>query len=443
MPPTPAARRPAFGVGLVERSALVVAGILALQLLVSLGGVAIIQRETLREDHARRVAELLVVSARTHQLARTTGGDAGATMTTSYLKARIDPARPAVQPAGADADAIRGAIVRWEPQLGRSDLTLWTRSDPAGGTALHGVMRLDDGQWLSFQSTAQERFWPAGGHIALLAALSAALCLAGSFLILRHLGRPLRRLTDAASRLGRQPHGPVAIEGPAELRQLSAVFNEMQDRISGLLEDQRSIMQAISHDMRTPLTRLQLAAEFVEPDDARDMLVTNITELNDLLKSLNAYLQAAHQHSEVEATDLPRLIQEVLQRWGRTARYRGPKTLTVQAHRTALREALVSLVENAVRHGGGAEVELVATGRGPVRIDVRDHGPGMAPEDLAHVFEPFFRADKARARNTAGFGLGVPTAARLLRRFGGDLAIVNAADGGLLVSIQPPLAHTS
>lgn len=79
--------------------------------------------------------------------------------------------------------------------------------------------------------------------------------------------------------------------------------------------------------------------------------------------------------------------------------------------------------------------------RGEVRIDVRDHGPGMAPDDLAHVFEPFFRADTARARDTAGFGLGVPTAARLLRRFGGDLAIVNASDGGLLVSIRPPLAH--
>lgn len=441
MSESPAARLPSIAVGLIERSALVVVGILALQLVVSLCCFAIIQRETLREDHARRVAELLVVSARTHQLAQAAGGDAGATMTTSYLKARVSPRAPPIDKADAEADAIRRAVVRWEPQLARSDLALWTRADPAGGIALHGAMRLDDGQWLSFQSTAQERFWPSAGRIALLTALFAGLCLAGSFLILRHLGRPLRRLTAAASRLGREPHGPVAVEGPAELRKLSEVFNEMQDRISSLIEDQRSVMQAISHDMRTPLARLQLAADYVQPDDARDILVTNITELDDLLKSLNAYLEAAHRPSEVEATDLPRLIREVLQRWGRTARYRGPRALAVQAHGTALREALSRLVENAVRHGGGAEVELVVTGPGQVRIDVRDHGPGMAPDDLAHVFEPFFRADTARARDTAGFGLGVPTAARLLRRFGGDLAIVNASDGGLLVSIRPPLAH--
>jgi signal transduction histidine kinase len=435
-----AASMPRRAIGLIDRSVLVVAGILALQLVVSLSFYALIQRDTLREDHARRVAELLIVSQRAHALAQAAGGDAGTLMSTSYLQARVTPRPPATPASDPEAEAIRRAMVRWEPQLGRVELALWTRAGQAGGSDLHGVMRLADDTWLSFRSTGQERYWPPAGRIALMTALIAVLCLAGSFLVLRQFGKPLRRLTAAAAALGRRPHASVAIEGSAEVRELGRAFNEMQDRISGLIEDQRRAMEAISHDMRTPLARLQLAAEFVKPADARQLVVANVTELDALLKSLSAYLQAQHQESEVEPTDLAGLIREVLSPWGKAARYHGPRSLTLPAQRTALREALVRLVENGVRHGGGAEVRLIAGPDGSPRIEVRDHGPGMSPEDLAHVFEPFFRADGARARNTAGFGLGVPTATRLLRRFGGDLEIANAPDGGLVVSIHPPLA---
>ncbi|MEW5684690.1 MAG: ATP-binding protein [Pseudomonadota bacterium] len=440
MMPTPAAiSRRAFG--LIDRSLLVVAGILALQVVVSLFFYALIQRDSLREDHARRVAELLIVSQRAHQTGDAPGGDVGRLMSSSYLQARVERRPPTVvgRPDAA-AEAIRRAMVRWEPSLGHAQLSLWTRDDRQGGSDLHGVMRLSDDAWLTFRSTGQSRYWPTAGRIALMTVLFATLSLAASFVILRQFGKPLRRLTEAAGALGRRRHASVAVEGPAEVRALGRAFNEMQDRIAGLIEDQRRAMEAISHDMRTPLARLQLAAEFVKPADARELVVANVTELDALLKSLSAYLHAQHQESDVEPTDLPGLIREVLSPWGPAARYQGPKSLTLPAHRTALREALVRLVENAVRHGGGAEVRLVAAKNGAPRIEVRDHGPGMSPEDLEHVFEPFFRADGARARNTAGFGLGVPTATRLLRRFGGDLEIANAPDGGLVVSIQPPLA---
>ena len=426
--------------GLIDRSVLVVAGILALQLVVSLACYAVLQRETLREDHARRVAELLVVSQRTHDLAKMSGGDAGALMTTTYLEASVLPQPPPIRAANKEAQALRRAIVRWEPQLGRADLSLWVLPGAGGSADVHGAMRLADGQWLRFRSTGQERFWPPAGRIALFTAIVAVLSFTAAFAVLRHLGKPLRRLTAAASALGRRPHVSVAVEGPAEVRELGQAFNEMQHRITDLIDDQRRTMQAISHDMRTPLARLRLAAEFVKPHDARKLVVDNVVELDGLLSSLNAYLLAQHQASELEDTDLPALIREVLAPWGPAAAYRGPAMLNAPAYRTALREALARLVENAVRHGGGAEVALVTGPDQGVRIVVRDHGPGMAPEDLAHVFEPFFRADQARARNTAGFGLGVPTATRLLRRFGGDLDIENAPDGGLMVSIKPPLA---
>lgn len=416
---------------------LVVAAILALQLAASLSFYALIDREALREDHARRVAELLVVSRRVHGQGGPT--DVGRLMSTSYLDARVLHAPPRLPEPDGAAAAIRRAMLRWEPSLSQAELSLWTRRDRAGRADLLGVMRLDERTWLSFRSRDDAKVWPLAVRVALTSVLFAGLSLGFAYFVLRQLGRPLRRLADAARAIGRQPNAPVAVEGTAELRDLGRAFNEMQDRIGGLIEDQARAMEAISHDLRTPLARLQLAAEFVEPADARELIAGNVEELDGMLASLSAWLRAQHQPSAVETADLAGLARDAAARWGEAAAYRGPETLDAQVHRSALEEALRRLVENGVRHGGRAEVRLATDAGGPV-IEIRDFGPGMKAADLAHVFEPFFRADDARARDTAGFGLGIPTAARLLRRFGGELSIGNAPDGGLLVTVRPPLA---
>jgi signal transduction histidine kinase len=199
-------------------------------------------------------------------------------------------------------------------------------------------------------------------------------------------------------------------------------------------------MEALSHDLRTPLSRLKLASDFVEPPEMRTLVSDNVDELGDMLKSLSAWLRAQHEASTAEEVDLPGLVRQVLARWPDGAvRYEGPKTLTLQAHRGPLEQALIRLVDNAVRFGGRATVRLVddADGR---RLEVLDEGPGLSAENLARIYEPFFRGDAARARDTGGFGLGIPTAERLLKRFGGRLAIVNRPEGGLRACIWPPLA---
>lgn len=423
--------------GLVGRSMLVVAAILLLQLAVSLFFYARIDREALNEDHARRVAELLVVGRRVHADGAA-GRDAGRIMTTRYLDAAVVERAPRPT-AGADTEAvgIRDAIVRWEPELARAELSLWRERNGAGGHDLAGAVRLDDGRWLSFRSRDFARGWPMALRVALMTVLFAGFGLAFAAFVLSQLGRPLRALAAAARAFGHGPHAPVSVEGSAELRDVGRAFNEMQDRISGLIEDQARSMEAISHDLRTPLSRLRLAADYIEPQDIRGLVAGDVDELDQMLSSLSAWLRAQHEGSVAEEVDLAEIARTAAACFGAEASYRGPARLPFVTHRRPLEEALKRLVDNAVRFGGGAEVTLDAATPAP-RILVRDRGPGMAPEDLAQIYEPFFRADAARARDTTGFGLGVPTAARLLTRFGGGLQIANASDQGLLATVTPP-----
>lgn len=423
--------------GLVGRSTLVVGAILVLQLAVSLSFYARIDREALNEDHARRVAELLVVGRRVHA-GSAADADAGRIMTTRYLDAAVvaRPPRPPREPEAA-AERIRQEVLRWEPELAGADLALWRERGAAGGQDLVGALRLEDGRWLSFRSRDFARAWPMAVRVALMTVLFAGFGLAFAAFVMTQLGRPLRALAEAARAVGRGPKVPVSVEGTADLREVGRAFNEMQERIGGLIEDQARSMEAISHDLRTPLSRLQLAAQYVEPQDIRELVEGNVRELDLMLASLSAWLRAQHETSAPEEVDLAALARAGADAFGGRASYRGPARLPAVTHRRPLEEALRRMIDNAVRFGGGAEVILETGGPGP-RILVRDHGAGMTPEDLAQIYEPFFRADKARARDTGGFGLGVPTAARLLTRFGGGLAIANAPDGGLLATVTPP-----
>ncbi len=421
--------------GLVGRSMVVVGVILLLQLAVSLSFYARIDREALNEDHARRVAELLVVGRRLHA-AGAADADAGRIMSTRYLQASVVAAPPRSPRAPeAAAERIRQEVLRWEPELADADLTLWRERQTSGRRDLVGALRLEDGRWLSFRSRDFARAWPMAVRVALMTVLFAGFGLAFAAFFMAQLGRPLRALAEAARAIGHGPKVAVSVEGTADLREVGRAFNEMQDRIGALIEDQARSMEAISHDLRTPLSRLQLAAQYVEPEDIRELVEANVRELDLMLASLGAWLRAQHETSVPEEVDLAALARTTAEAFG--ASYAGPAALTIVTHRRALEEALRRMIDNAVRFGGGAEVILEPAEPAP-QILVRDHGAGMTPEDLAQIYEPFFRADKARARDTGGFGLGVPTAARLLTRFGGGLSIANAPDGGLLVTVTPP-----
>ncbi|HEY9236971.1 MULTISPECIES: ATP-binding protein [Phenylobacterium] len=425
---------------LIGRTTLIVAAVAIVQAIVSIGFYAAIDRQDQREDHARRIAELLVVGGRAQAAGGGLNAATDAVMTTRHLEAAVSPARPdwpTIQ--DATAEAIARQVIQWEPSLDGRSLRLWTERNPGGGDDLVGAMRLADGQWLTFRSRDVPRSWPIALRATVITLLVALLSLGLAIYALGALGRPLRRLAVAAHEFGEGRRAPVAIQGPADLRDLGRAFNNMQTRIGGLIEDQARAMEAISHDLGTPLSRLKIAADFIDCTDTRTIVVDNVDELNAMLESLRGYLRAQHQAAASEKVDLGRLLADLLVRWNGKAAYRGPDSLVVSTYRGPLEKAIVQLVDNAVRYGEEADVEVVEEPAG-VAIHIRDKGPGIPQDALERIYEPFFRVDTARSRDTGGLGLGIPTAQRLLRRFGGDLVIGNGPDGGLHVIIRAPVA---
>ncbi|WP_395444813.1 ATP-binding protein [Caulobacter sp. UC70_42] len=429
--------------GFVGRSIWVVVAVVLVQLGASVAFYSAIDRQTLREDHARRIGELLVVGERVAKLGE---ADFDKVMTSHYMEAKVAILPPEGSPVTrsrmAEANAIADYVRQWEPSLAARSLRLWSESRPEGGRDLVGVMGLEDGRWLTFRSRNFPRPWPIALRAVATTLVFSLACVALGAYALRQLGEPLRRLTEASRQVGAAPPSPIVIEGPNDIVELGRAFNDMQRRIAGLIEDQARAMEALSHDLRTPLARLTLAADYIEPDDIKTLVADNVGELDAMLRSLSDWLRAQHSSSTAEVVDLPSLIQGVTARWPEAARYEGGKALEITTHRGPLEQALIRLVDNAVRFGGQARVRLVAGGpEGPL-IEVLDQGPGLTADAMARIYEPFFRGDAARARDTGGFGLGIPTAERLINRFGGKLAIGNRDGGGVVARIWPPAAAT-
>jgi two-component system osmolarity sensor histidine kinase EnvZ len=411
--------------GFVGRSIWVVVAIVLLQLCASVAFYSAIDRQTLREDHARRIGELLVVGERVAKLGQ---ADFDKVMTSHYMEAEVVALPPEGPPVTrvqmAEAIAIADYVRQWEPILANRPLRLWSESRPEGGRDLVGVMGLEDGRWLTFRSRNFPRPWPIALRAVATTLVFSLACVALGAYALRQLGEPLRRLTQASRHVGESPPSPIVVEGPNDIVELGRAFNDMQRRIAGL---------------RTPLARMTLAADYIEPDDIKELVAANVGELDAMLKSLADWLRAQHSASTAEVVDLPSLIQGVTARWPDAVRYEGGKSLEVTTHRGPLEQALIRLVDNAVRFGGQASVRLVADGPDGPLIEVLDQGPGLTADAMARIYEPFFRGDAARARDTGGFGLGIPTAERLIKRFGGRLVIGNREGGGVSARIWPPL----
>lgn len=257
----------------------------------------------------------------------------------------------------------------------------------------------------------------------------------------RMVARPMRHLADAAARLGENiDEPPMAESGPEEARQAAQVFNRMQDRIRSQIETRGRFLAAVSHDLRTPLTRMKLRVEQLDgATPGRDKLQSDISEMAAMLDATLNYLRGESQSESWQLLDLQSLVETLVE----DARENGDdvtvsgqvRPLRVQP--MALRRCLGNLLENALRYGERAEIAL-AEMPGSVVIEIRDRGPGIPENRMAQVFEPFVRLEESRNRNTGGVGLGLAIAREAARRHGGELSLRNAADGGLIARLTLP-----
>lgn len=261
----------------------------------------------------------------------------------------------------------------------------------------------------------------------------------------RMIAKPMQQLANAASRLGENiDEPPMAEGGPAEARLAAQVFNRMQERIRSQLEARGRFLAAVSHDLRTPLTRMKLRVEQLASDaPGRDKLQDDIAEMATMLDATLNYLRGESQSEAWQLLDVQALAESIAE----DARENGDdvsvsgqaRPLRVQP--SALRRCLSNLVENAVRYGEKAVISLAEL-PGSLVIEIRDHGPGIPENRMAQVFEPFVRLEESRNRNTGGVGLGLAIAREAARRHGGDLTLRNAPEGGLVARLSLPRQET-
>ena len=252
----------------------------------------------------------------------------------------------------------------------------------------------------------------------------------------RWLSRPMHRLATAAQELGRDiDRPPLPEDGTLECRDASRVFNQMQARIRQQLAERDRFVAAVSHDLRTPLTRLRLRTECLDDSHAQQLFRRDIAEMDAMIASTLDYLRGVAGAEAWVLLDVQALVDSMADdqlAMGHRVTVAG-QAAPLRGQAVALRRCLDNLVGNAIRYGGSAEVTL-HDAVDALTIEVRDHGPGLPAEELERVMEPFYRIESSRNRQSGGAGLGLTIASDIVRRHGGRLVLRNAAGGGLVAA---------
>lgn len=259
--------------------------------------------------------------------------------------------------------------------------------------------------------------------------------LAVGLLFVRRLTRPLSELAQAARAAGRGDRSVrIAERGAREMRDAAAAFNAMQAEIARFEAERSRTLAAVGHDLRTPITSLRIRAEMLE-DKAREPMVRTLDEMTVMANGLVALARGDGEVEEKQRVDLGKLLRRLCDECGAKLRVDGDAV--VLGRPVALTRAFGNLIDNAIRYGHTARIRV--TGREKeVLIEIEDDGPGIPPERLGYMFEPFVRGDSSRSSETGGAGLGLSIARQIIRAHGGAIDMANLETRGLRVSIVLP-----
>ncbi len=262
----------------------------------------------------------------------------------------------------------------------------------------------------------------------------------GVYFIARSVTQPLAKLTDEADSLGRRAEiGAVTPTGARELRRLTVAFDLAQARIEQYVTHRARSLAAMSHDLKTPLTRMRLRVETLDDDATREPLNRDLDEITGMVTSTLATLKGMENPEAAAPIDINELLARLQKEYaemGRTVSVRGQARRPYVGRVSALKRVLTNLIDNAVKFGEKASVTL-EDGHA-LRLRVADRGPGIAPEELDRVFEPFYRARAALTRGVEGTGLGLSIARDIVLGHGGQLTLRNREACGLEAEVVLP-----
>ena len=310
---------------------------------------------------------------------------------------------------------------------------------------IHKVgIALPDGSMISAKILPDQRrppFWGGPWMMTLLFAIISVTLL--GLWAARALTAPLSSFAKAAESFSLNgAAAPLPERGPAEIRSVAKALNRMRERITALIDDRTRMLAAISHDLRTPITRMRLRSEFIEDDIHRSRMLRDLDQMRSMLESVLSFLRNDRKLESMTLADIATTLQLVTDQFadmGHKVAYDGPEHAMATVRPDDLHRSITNLVENAVRYGAEAKIRLrmssdIAT------IEIEDDGPGISDGRKDVMMEPFVRGDDARNMDeTTGFGLGLSIAHGIVQAHGGELSLNDRQPHGLMVRIQLPV----
>lgn len=348
---------------------------------------------------------------------------------------RIEQRPPTGDPDGMLSEFLEKALTRvGEP---RAAIVVRMPGNPAPVAAI----ALEKGGWLVAEIPHMGP--PPGGWkvfgmwIGLIILGSAAV----SIFAATKITRPLDMLENAAASIGPDGSLPRLPEtGPGEIRATARALNELATRLKAAMESRMRLVAAAGHDLRTPMTRMRLRAEFIENDEERAKWLADLEELDAIADSAIMLVREEVNQDTVKTIDIGALLREIVRDLSDLGHagaldFMAPEaTMTIRAAPLALKRAMRNLVLNAVTHGKKAHIDLTED-ESEIVVTIRDEGPGIPQELIGRVFEPFFRVDLARRKSIPGVGLGLAIAKEIIERFGGTITIANHKKQGLIQTV--------
>jgi signal transduction histidine kinase len=309
------------------------------------------------------------------------------------------------------------------------------------GQILEASLQLTDGSWLNFAilTARPEPLWSSRLLLSILVMTLGVIAL--SIWAVRRATKPLAAFSQAAERLGRDVDAPPVSEaGPSEVSGLARAFNEMQRRLGTFIRDRTQMLAAISHDLRTPITRLRLRADFVDDEDQRRKMLADLEQMETMIATTLAFARDEADQEPRRRFDLAVLLQDLCDEAsdsGQPVVYRGVAAMTYTGRPVGLKRVFGNLIDNAVTYGRGGVVSL-ACQKDQATITVEDNGPGIPEGQRDRVFQPFYRLEGSRSRDTGGVGLGLTSVRSIVRAHGGEVRLANRKEGGLRVTVELP-----
>jgi signal transduction histidine kinase len=304
------------------------------------------------------------------------------------------------------------------------------------------AVQLNDGSWLVF--SVMKRTWgmPWADRWAIWLCFLAVSITVVTALAARQFSKPIERLAAAVRQFGLNPRAPpIAETGPRELQEVVETFNAMQAQIQKFVDYRTMMLAAMSHDLRTPLTRMRLRGEFIEDQEQQARLFRDVDEMQNMVDEALAFFRDDATAEETTSFDLPRVLLTIANDYadqGIDIGYAGPAHAVYRGRPFALKRAFTNLIDNAAKYAKTPEIELSCEDAALV-VAIRDRGPGIPPDALDNVFRPYYRVDKSRNRTTGGVGLGLTVAQAIVQGHGGEIVLKNRPEGGLEARIVLPV----